>query len=80
MFNPKKESRNKNDNLPNHYVFLFFIVVLLKYHAAANFSTGCRESFENENGMAVVFGKCGCECLSGPGNSAVFSASCNLLS
>ena len=32
--------------LHKHYVFLFFIVVLLKYHAAANFSTGCRESFE----------------------------------
>jgi hypothetical protein len=37
----------------------------LKYYAAAKFLMAVKASK-----MAVVFGKCGRECLSGPGNSA----------
>jgi hypothetical protein len=36
------------------------------YHAAANFLIGGHESFKNGR----VFGKCGRECLSRPGNTA----------
>jgi hypothetical protein len=51
------ESRNKErqNHSPNF---------ALKYHASANFFIGGREISE----MAVVFGECGRECLSGPGN------------
>jgi hypothetical protein len=71
MFNPKMESRNKKmtKSLLKHCFFGFLIVVIcfaLKYHAAENFLIGGRESFE----MAVVLGKCGRECLSGPSNTA----------
>ncbi len=65
MINPKMESRNKKmaKSLPKHCVFLFFCgVCALKYHARSKFLIGGRE-------MAVVFGKCGCECLSVPGNT-----------
>ena len=54
-------------SLPKHYVFLFFIVVVLwKYHAAANFLYVAVKASK----MALVFGECGRECLSRPGNTA----------
>ncbi len=61
------ESRNKKitKSLLKHY-FIVVIFWALKYHAAKNFLIGGRESFE----MAVVLGKCGRECLSGPCNTA----------
>ena len=54
--------------LPKHYIFfVFYCCCALKYHAAANFLIGGRESLK----MVVVFGECGRECLSGPGNTVI---------
>jgi hypothetical protein len=54
--NPKKESRKKmTKSLPKHYAFQFFYCCCaLKYHAAANFLTGGRESFENGRGLVFA--------------------------
>jgi hypothetical protein len=57
---------------PKHCVFfVFYCGCAFKYHAGANCLMGCRESFENGRG----YGKCGRECLSVPGNIALFMQS-----
>jgi hypothetical protein len=48
----RAEIKKMTKSLPKHYVFLvFYCCCALKYHAAANFLIGGRESFENGRGF-----------------------------
>ncbi len=66
------ESRNNkiSKSLHKYDVFLvFYCFCALKYHAAANFFIGGTKVAVKASKVAVVFGECGRECLSGPGNT-----------
>ncbi len=50
---------------------MFFVLIFcaLKYHAAANFLIDGPQVTVKASKMAVVFGECGLECFTGPGNT-----------
>jgi hypothetical protein len=52
-------------SLPNHYVFCFLLLLCFEISGSSKFLIGGRESSK----MAVVYGECGRECLSGPCNT-----------
>jgi hypothetical protein len=76
MFNPKMESRNRKVTKSLSKYNVFFCFCALKYHAAANFLIGAPKVAVKASKMPVVFGECGRECLSGPGNSDLQYSTC----
>jgi hypothetical protein len=57
------KSRNKKmtTSLPRHYVYLFFMLLCFEISGSGKFFVAVK--------MAVVYGECGRECLSGHGNT-----------
>ena len=67
IFNQKRRAKIKKwlNPFPSIMFFLFCCCCALKYHAAAN----CWSVAVKASKMTVVFGECGRECLSAPGNT-----------
>ncbi len=65
MFNPNMESRIKNDKIPLQTLCVLIVIVLWNIMQQKFFLYVAVKALK----MAVGFGECGCECLSGPGNT-----------